>query len=457
MLAALQRGECDGLLPAACGFLDCFVDCLDQHGLLAHFEQFPDARQRRSIGPEFFCTILLHKALFRLDSLAEIGTVLFQSPDILRRLGFNLRQVHEGFYHGSAQRPFNPEALADFFNGLSALQLHDHQQQLSATLLTQFPVLAEAGVAVLDANTTSVPAGHYGRPASQLKTCVLGLRGGGRLFPLLWDFTTRGPGEDGDLTQGKRLLASAQQAWGPGAIHHLLVDRGFIDGQWLSELKAQGIDTVIGLRENMELYQDMLGLCHLDDARWIKAPPPRLHDGHTPQRALCPLAELNTWAACTVPLQGLVIRDTYPDRVQYQCLVTTDLTLTPQQVHRYARDRWSIEESFMDLTRYWRLDQLGSCRPAVARAQLHFLLLAYTLLHLYALEADAQERIPTPRPRLLPGREITAYFGNHYAILWPSELVTIILDHHEAWAGNREQLLAALRHCEGDPTARAPD
>ena len=457
VLAALKLGQCDGLLPAACGFLDHFVDFLDQHGLLEQFEQFPDTRRRRSIGPEFFCHILLHKALFRLDSLAEIGTVLFQSPDVLRRLGFNLRQVHEGFYHGSAQRPFNPEALADFFNGLSAPQLCDHQQPLSAGLLKRFPVLADAGVAVLDANTTSISAGHHGRPATQLKTCVLGLRGGGRLFPLLWDFTTRGPGEDGDLTQGKRLLATAQEAWGPGAIHHLLVDRGFIDGQWLSELKADGIDTVIGLRENMALYQDMLGLCHLDDALWVAAPPPLLHNGPTPQRALCPLTDLDTWSACTVPLQGLVIRDTYPDRVQYQCLVTTDLTLTPQALHRYARDRWSIEESFMDLTRYWGLDQLGSCRPAVARAQIHFLFLAYTLLHLYALQAEADERTPTRRPRLLPGREITAYFGNHYAILLPSELVTIILDHHEAWAGNREPLLAALRFCEGGNATRAPD
>lgn len=458
VLDALKRGQCDGLLPAACGFLDAFVACLAEHGLLELFEQFPDPRKRRSIGPEFFCLILLHKALFRLDSLAQIGTVLFQSPEVLRRLGFNLRQVHEGFYHGSAQRPFNPEALADFFNDLSAEQLGEHQQQFATRLWQQFSVLAHSGVAVLDANTTAFPAGHYGRPPSQLKTCVLGLRGGGRLFPLLWDFTTRGPGEEGDLTQGKRLLAAARQALGPGAIHHLLVDRGFIDGQWLSELKSDGIDTIIGLREHMALYEDMLGLCRLDDAQWVAADPPVLHTTVVPQRALCPLRDLEGWTACTVPLQGVVIRDTYPDRVQYQCLVTTDLNLTPKQLHGYARDRWSIEESFMDLTRYWGLDQLGSCRPAVGRAQIHFLFLAYTLLHLYAWETQAAtEGSAPPRPRLLPGREITAYFGDHYAILLPSELVTIILDHHDAWLVNREQLLAAIRFCEGQPPPRAPD
>jgi hypothetical protein len=40
--------------------------------------------------------------------------------------------------------------------------------------------------------------------------------------------------------------------------------------------------------------------------------------------------------------------------------------------------------------------------------------------------ARAEERTPPRRPRLLPGREITAYFGNHYAILLPSQLG----DHH---------------------------
>jgi len=382
---------------------------------------------------------------------------LFQSPDVLRRLGFNFRQIHEGFYHGSAHKPFNSEALADFFNDIDAAALQEHQRQLSRQLVQQFSWLVEDGTAILDANTTVVPPGHFQRPGAQIKTCVLGLRAAGRLFPLLWDFTVRGEGEDGDLTQGKRLLAAATAAWGPGALRRIIVDRGFIDGAWISALKAEGLDTIIGLRENMDLYQDMLGLCQLDDAEWIAAPPPQLPEGPVPQRALCPLTDLNTWDACTVPLQGLVIRDTYPDRIQYQCLVTTDLGLSPQQLHQYSRDRWSIEESFMDLTRYWPLDQIGSCRPAVARAQIHFLLLAYGLLHLFAHETEPAAGPPLLHPRLFPGQQVTAYYGDHYTVLWLSELMTIILDHYEAWQNNREQLLAAQRFCEGHPPARAPD
>jgi len=193
VLAALKRGECDGLVPAAGEFLDRFVQFLSDHGILARFEQFPDGRARRSIGPEFFCNTLLHKALFRLRSLAQIGPVLFHSPDVLRHLGFNLRQIEEGFYEGDGQRPFDPEALADFFDALEPAELERHQLALAAQLVQECPALSEAGTAVLDATTVTVPPGHYKRPGGQIKACVLSLRAAGRTLPVLWDYTSRGP------------------------------------------------------------------------------------------------------------------------------------------------------------------------------------------------------------------------------------------------------------------------
>jgi len=288
VIAALKRGECDGLLPVAVGFLDEFATFLGQHDILRQFQRFPDPRERRTILVPLFCNVLLHRQLFRLPHLTDIERVLFQSPDVLRKLGFNLRQIHEGCYRGGQQRPFHSEALADFFNAIDAAALQEHQGRLSQLLVQQFPWLSAEGTAVLDANTTVVPNGHSQRPGAQLKACVRGLRAGGHLFPRLWEFTERGPGEDNDLAQGKRLIAAAQQAWGEGAVHHLIVDRGFIDGAWISGLKAGGIDTVIGLRGNMDLYQDMLGLSQLEDAPWLPASPPKLHDGAAPSAPCVP-------------------------------------------------------------------------------------------------------------------------------------------------------------------------
>ena len=201
----------------------------------------------------------------------------------------------------------------------------------------------------------------------------------------------------------------------------------------------------------------MMGLTRLPGTKWLPATAPKLHRKPLPKRHLCHLTDLDTWSSCTAPLQGIVIRDTYPDRVEYQCLVTTDLTLTPRQIHAYSRDRWAIEESFMDLTLYWGLDHLGSCRLTVATAQMHFIFLAYTLLHLFAHQQRLASGAQTPTPRLLPGREITAYWGDHYAVLLPSQLISIILDNYQAWLANRDQLIAALRYCEGlPPPASSP-
>jgi hypothetical protein len=457
VLAALARGECDGLLPAASQFMDGFAGFLATTGILPAFDSFPDHRQRQSIAHVFFCNTLIHKAILRLDSLAQIDTVLFHSPDVLRKLGFNFRQINEGFYAGSSQRPFNAEALADFFAEVTVEELFQHQVKLSEHLVRQCPELVEEGVVVLDANTFTVPPGHRGRPGMQYKVCVLGLRSGGRLYPTLWHFTERGLGEDGDLTQGKLLIATAQEAWPKGTIKRLLVDRGFIDGGWISDLKHDGIDTVIGLRDDMNLYEDMLGLARLDDAIWTPADPPKLRQKPLPERSLCQLTDLETWDACTVPLQGIVIRDIYPDgEVRFQCLVTTDLTLTADEIHRNCRDRWAIEESFMDLTRYWKIERFGSCRPNVAAAQYHFTLVAYTLLHLYIRHSEDEGRRTAPGAPVFAGREVVAYWHDCYAILLLSELVALIMDHYDAWAANRETIFAALRACEGPPRPANP-
>ena len=55
VIEALKQGQCDGILPAARGFLDGFAGFLLDMGILAAFEQFPDGRQRRTIPIFFFC------------------------------------------------------------------------------------------------------------------------------------------------------------------------------------------------------------------------------------------------------------------------------------------------------------------------------------------------------------------------------------------------------------------
>ncbi len=72
----------------------------------------------------------------------------------------------------------------------------------------------------------------------------------------------------------------------------------------------------------------------------------------------------------------------------------------------------------------------------------------------YLQETDAAADIKTwnmaPPPLPLPERELAVYAGPYFALLFPSQLVTILLEHMDAWQANREQLLMALRLTEGN-------
>ena len=82
------------------------------------------------------------------------------------------------------------------------------------------------------------------------------------------------------------LLETFVDAVGRGVLKVLLVDRGFIDGSQIGRLKTEfGVDTVIPIRKNMDILQDVRGIVTLDvpweeyrPARREPRQPPRTKD-----------------------------------------------------------------------------------------------------------------------------------------------------------------------------------
>ena len=97
VVKALEQGECDGILPAARSFLDGFAEFCLESQVLGTFESFADPRARKSIPMFFFCNTLVYRPLFHLPRLANIEHTLFRSPYIMQQLGFNAREIEEGF------------------------------------------------------------------------------------------------------------------------------------------------------------------------------------------------------------------------------------------------------------------------------------------------------------------------------------------------------------------------
>lgn len=424
VLAALERGESDGILPAASAAMDRFAKLLNSSGILRVLGGFADYRSRESIPSFLFCNLLLHKAIFRLESLSRIGPFLFSSPDVLRMLGFNMRQIQEGFYSGSRERPLNVESVGDFFASCRLEDFQANQEEVLGLLVRRYPELFCDMSLVMDCIDVRIPAGARGRKEAHLDLCVICLSNQGECLPILWsivDADTRA-----DITQGKALVERLLSVVGK-KVKRLIVDRGFLSGKWVAELKGKGIDTVIGLKTDMDLYTDMLSLVSEPETVWLPAELPKYGTGKPAPTArhIAYVSELETWDSCSVPLAGIVIRDTYTDKVVYQCVVTTDLEAEPEQIHEWIRSRWQIEETFMQTSRYGGLNNIGSCRKAVGAAIAHFVLLAYTLLRLFARE-EASDGLDFRRMAAFPGVELVAYWKDYYAIILASELMQII-------------------------------
>jgi len=452
VIAALEKGQCDGILPAARSFLDGFAEFCWRAGVLTAFEAFPDRRARRSIPMFFFCNTLVHRPLFHLPRLQPIQRTLFRSPYIMRQLGFNARQIEAGFYQTErGQKPFTAQAIAEAFARSRTEDFLKNQQSVLGALWGYCPGQFRSALWAMDSIHFRVPRGAH-TPELQFKACVLGVWQDSVVWPLLWMLVAP---DEAEVTVGRKLVAAAEDVIGEGTIRHLLVDRGYLDGAWLTELHARGTRVTIGVRQGMLILEDMINLSRMPEMTWEEVAPPKLHTEPLPRREIMSLPAMEAeWATCDVPLSSCLIRDTYPDEVRYRGLVTTDPDIAACDILTDDGRRWTIEEVFMTLTRYWDIDDLPPCRLGVALAMTHFALLAYTLLGYYFQEADAAVDIKTwnmgPPPLPLPERELAIYAGPYFALLFPSQLITIILEHSDAWQANRKQLLMALRLTEGN-------
>jgi hypothetical protein len=446
----LEKGECDGILPAARGFLDGFATFLLEAKILDAFDQFPDPRERHSIPVFFFCNTLVHRPLFRLKRMAPIERTLFRSPYILRQLGFNARQVREGFYDtAEGQTPFTVESIAECFAKTEAGDFLQNQQLVLQRLMSYCPAQFLHKLWGMDSVHIHVPKGAHTEDLS-FKVCVLGVWQETVVWPLLWAFV---PEHTHETVVGKRLIAAAEETLGKGAIPHLVIDRGYLDGDWITELYEHGTRVTVPVKEDMLILEEMRHLQDLPDTVWTVVEPPRFLDEPKPERTVTGFTDLEgEWKACQAPLSGCLIRDEYPDRIAYQGWVTTAQAAEATEIWQSYRRRWTLEEVYMTLTRYWRFDDLAPCRLGVAYALVHFALVAFTLLGFYLQEAETAADTSTwnqaPPDLLLPERELAIYAGPYFALLRPSELLEIVLTHTNAWKANQEKLLMALKHCE---------
>jgi len=297
------------------------------------------------------------------------------------------------------------------------------------------------------------------------------------------------------------LLNTFLAAAGSGVMKVLLVDRGFINGAEIGRLKQDhGIDTVIPIRSDMNLQEDVRGLMKLPTT-WEEYEPthrPPLpdptrasHDQPTHpaakqrertrqqtlarQRAkrsenspqdpssvcertlIARFPSLTTWSDCPVPLTGVYSRDVYADgHEDGWLLVTTNENWSARRVRDLYGLRTDIEERHRQVKCFWDLTRFHSTAWSLVVSQLVFVCLTYSLLQVHLLRRGHEElnrRTPPTSRRLLPdGDRVIIYRQQRFAFFTLLEHMELTLSLEDK--ARRKALAKARRLLHED---LAPD
>jgi Transposase DDE domain len=284
------------------------------------------------------------------------------------------------------------------------------------------------------------------------------------------------------------LVEDFVKTMGRGIMKVLILDRGFIDGPSIGKCKKEyGVDVIMPLRKNMDLYKDAVGLTRAPDFVWeryeepvaesppaVVRPPAIEKREAARQRTLAlrkgqrirsdvepakrvqsrlasfvgTLEKAYTWRECPVPLNAVINREINDEgKEDFWVLVTTRLWKQSRDVRTLYGLRPAIEERHRQIKCFWDLTDFKSCSFALVLNQVIFLALTYTLLqaHLYLRRRAELNRLTRPRllQMLTPTVSvIIVYYQRRFARLTIGEYSQILLTvEGEA----KQKLLARIR------------
>lgn len=266
---------------------------------------------------------------------------------------------------------------------------------------------------------------------------------------------------------------------GKGVIKDLILDRGFLDGEAISKVKNEyGIDVTIGVKRNMNVFEDALGLVDFPEVEWesyTREPPEppapfRRHFTDAPrpehiekreaarqrkldeQRAggerpsakepeqimMTRVKDLTTWTSCSVPLDLVVCRDSGNESLDkaWGILSTARDELQAVPAAKRYHLRIHIEERHRHLKCFWDLARFTSPSFALVANQIIFTALTYSLLQQQILKQSRKALNKATKKRLLEELAsaptyITVFTHGYYAMFHNLEYTDMALSVSE--------------------------
>lgn len=253
------------------------------------------------------------------------------------------------------------------------------------------------------------------------------------------------PGRASECPVLYKLVDTFVAAVGEGVMKRLILDRGFIDAEAIGKCKKRyGIDVLIPLRVDMDLYKDAMELVQAPETgikfmtymaperEQVKYPGPaekpepirkreaKRQKKIREKKAAAPQPSPDKvlvksevagipgfqWDLCSdLPLNVIVNRETYADGHEkiWMLLDTKPLARRKDAVERRTEYglRTAIEERHRQLKCFWDLARFTSTAFSLVVHQIVFVLLTYSLFQLFLLRKERKELNRRTRNRVL--------------------------------------------------------
>jgi hypothetical protein len=206
-----------------------------------------------------------------------------------------------------------------------------------------------------------------------------------------------GPGSADSHEHGRSIVETVTRDSAKGWIRWLIADRGFLDGEWIGELKQKyGTNLIIPLRKDMDAYHDVVGLSRQkeEEARWETMREERDENGEvTVREQVTSFSEIRSWSGCPVPLYVALIRKDWRtqagERKQDHWAITSPEPFpSGRGLVEFYHLRSRIEEVNRELKQPRRLDRFTSPEYSLVLSHVLFTLLTYSLIQFYLKQRE---------------------------------------------------------------------
>lgn len=250
-----------------------------------------------------------------------------------------------------------------------------------------------------------------------------------------------GPGTADSHEHGRQIVETVAREGGKGWMRWLVADRGFIDGEWIGELKKKhGTNLVIPLRKNMDAYHDVVGLARLgkEDVPWEVLKEERNERGEIVVREqVTAFSKIESWKECPIPLYAALIKKEWrnkqgePEEDQWVITSPEPFGSGRALVDFYHR-RSRIEEVNRQLKQPRRLDRFTSPKYELVVSHIVFTLLTYSLIELYLRWRERWDLTGSflrtlQREHSLGQHGVVAYAGDRFATYDQEDYTKILL------------------------------